>query len=260
MRRDRETTCREEIYRQPQHRRAGQAQRADPKGQSTCPTSAESTRPAEGGRVGGGGSVERRPDRRGAGYQPRHHRAHAPATGRGWDRRSANPQAIPQLRPKAHLRRRRRGQANRPRLFCAAEGAQAVDADAAGNCRGGAEHRRPRQRQHDRAYAQKNILKPHLQKQWVIPPAANAAFVAAMEDVLEVYQRPHDPDRPVVCLDETTKQLVKETRMPVPATPGRATRHDYEYERNGTINLFMLFAPLEGWRHVGVTAPHTAPV
>jgi hypothetical protein len=79
-----------------------------------------------------------------------------------------------------------------------------------------------------------------------------------MEDVLEVYQRPHDPDRPVVCLDETTKQLVKETRMPVPATPGRATRHDYEYERNGTINLFMLFAPLEGWRHVEVTDRHTA--
>jgi DDE superfamily endonuclease/Homeodomain-like domain len=64
--------------------------------------------------------------------------------------------------------------------------------------------------------------------------------------------------RPVVCLDETTKQLVKETRMPVPATPGRATRHDYEYERNGTINLFMLFAPLEGWRHVEVTDRHTA--
>lgn len=79
-----------------------------------------------------------------------------------------------------------------------------------------------------------------------------------MEDVLEVYQRPHDPDRPVVCLDETTKQLVKETRMPVPATPGRTARHDYEYERNGTINLFMLFAPLEGWRHVEVTDRHTA--
>jgi DDE superfamily endonuclease len=164
----------------------------------------------------------------------------------------------PPLRPKAHLRRRRRGQANRPRLFCATEGAQAVDADAAGNCRGGTEYRRSRQRQHDRAYAQKNILKPLLQKQWVIPPAANAAFVAAMEDVLEVYQRPHDPDRPVVCLDETTKQLVKETRTPVPATPGRPARHDYEYERNGTINLFMLFASLEGWQHVEVTDRHTA--
>jgi hypothetical protein len=79
-----------------------------------------------------------------------------------------------------------------------------------------------------------------------------------MEDVLEVYQRPHDPDRPVVCLDETTKQLIKETRMPVPAAPGRPARHDYEYERNGTVNLFMLFAPLDGWRHVEVTDRHTA--
>ena len=74
-----------------------------------------------------------------------------------------------------------------------------------------------------------------------------------MEDVLEVYHRPHDPDRPVVCLDETTKQLAKETRLPVPAKPGQPARYDYEYERNGTANLFMLFAPLEGWRHVEVT-------
>ena len=79
-----------------------------------------------------------------------------------------------------------------------------------------------------------------------------------MEDVLEVYQRPHDLDRPVVCLDETTKQLIKETRVPVPAQPGQPARHDYEYERNGTANLFMLFAPLEGWRHVEVTDRHAA--
>jgi hypothetical protein len=79
-----------------------------------------------------------------------------------------------------------------------------------------------------------------------------------MENTLEVYQRPHDPDRPIVCLDETTKQLIKETRVPVPAKPGRPARHDYEYERNGTANLFMLFAPLEGWRHVEVTDRHAA--
>ena len=79
-----------------------------------------------------------------------------------------------------------------------------------------------------------------------------------MEDVLAVYQRPHDPDRPVVCLDETTKQLIKETRVPVSAKPGQPARHDYEYERNGTANLFMLFAPLEGWRHVEVTDRHAA--
>ena len=79
-----------------------------------------------------------------------------------------------------------------------------------------------------------------------------------MEDVLEVYHRPHDPTRPVVCLDETSKQLIKETRMPIPAKPGRPARHDYEYERNGTANLFMLFAPLEGWRHVEVTGRRAA--
>jgi hypothetical protein len=79
-----------------------------------------------------------------------------------------------------------------------------------------------------------------------------------MEDVLEVYQRPHDPARPVVCLDETSKQLVAETRVPIAAKPGQAARQDYEYERNGTANLFMMFAPLEGWRHVEVTDRHTA--
>jgi hypothetical protein len=92
----------------------------------------------------------------------------------------------------------------------------------------------------------------------VIPPDANSAFVAAMEDVLEVYQRPHDPTLPVVCVDETSKQLVAETRAPITAKPGRPKRHDYEYERNGTANLFMMFAPLEGWRHVKVTDRHTA--
>jgi DDE superfamily endonuclease len=92
----------------------------------------------------------------------------------------------------------------------------------------------------------------------VIPPKANSAFVAAMEDVLEVYTRPHDPERPLVCLDESSKQLIAETRIPVPMKPGRPARHDYEYERNGTANLFMLFAPLEGWRHVKVTDRHTA--
>jgi len=79
-----------------------------------------------------------------------------------------------------------------------------------------------------------------------------------MEDVLEVYQRPHDPARPVVCLDETSKQLIAETRVPIPAKPGHPARIGYEYERNGTANLFMMFAPLEGWRHVKVTDRHAA--
>src|ERR1700716_1265217 len=79
-----------------------------------------------------------------------------------------------------------------------------------------------------------------------------------MEDVLAVYTRPRDPDRPLVCLDETSKQLLAETRVPIPMKPRRPARCDYEYERNGTANLFMMFAPLEGWRRVKVTDRHTA--
>ena len=79
-----------------------------------------------------------------------------------------------------------------------------------------------------------------------------------MEDVLDVYTRPRDPARPLVCLDETSKQLVAETREPLPMRAGHPARHDYEYKRNGTTNLFMLFAPLEGWRHVEVTGRRTA--
>ena len=82
-------------------------------------------------------------------------------------------------------------------------------------------------------HAQKNELKPWLKQQWVIPPQANAEFVCAMEDVLEVYTRPYDPRRPQVCLDETSKQLVADTREPLPATPGQPARVDYEYERQG---------------------------
>ena len=91
----------------------------------------------------------------------------------------------------------------------------------------------------------------------MIPPEKNAEFVAAMEDVLDVYERPYHPARPVVCLDEQSKQLLKETRTPIPAAPGRPARTDYEYERNGTANLFMLFEPLGSWRHVKVTARRT---
>ena len=79
-----------------------------------------------------------------------------------------------------------------------------------------------------------------------------------MEDVLSVYTRPHDPDRPLVCLDETSKQLVAESRSPMAVRPGSPTRVDYEYTRNGVANLFMMFAPLEGWRHVKVTDRRTA--
>ena len=79
-----------------------------------------------------------------------------------------------------------------------------------------------------------------------------------MEDVLDVYHRPRDPDRPLVCLDETSKQLIAETRQPIPAEPGHPERVDYEYRRNGTVSLFMLFSPLEGWRRIEVTDRRTA--
>jgi len=92
---------------------------------------------------------------------------------------------------------------------------------------------------------------------WCIPPAANCEFAAAMEDVLEVCQRPHDPGRPVVCVDELSKQLVGEVRPPLPARPGDVERFDGEYVRNGTANPFMAFEPLAGQRHVEVTDTRT---
>lgn len=85
----------------------------------------------------------------------------------------------------------------------------------------------------------------------------NAEFVAAMEDVLELYEQPADPQHPRVCFDETPKQLIAETRQPLPARPGQPERYDYEYRRNGTCNLFLFFSPDLGWRHVAVTDQRT---
>jgi len=78
-----------------------------------------------------------------------------------------------------------------------------------------------------------------------------------MEDVLDVYQRTYADDKTLVCMDETSKQHIKETRTPLPSRPGEPEKYDFEYERNGVSNLFMLSAPLEGWRHVKVTDHHT---
>ncbi len=82
--------------------------------------------------------------------------------------------------------------------------------------------------------------------------------MCAMEQVLEVYKRPHDPLRPVVCMDETTKQCVKETRPPQPVAPNRPARYDAEYERNGVAHLLLYYAPLENWRRVDVKTDHVA--
>jgi DDE superfamily endonuclease len=79
-----------------------------------------------------------------------------------------------------------------------------------------------------------------------------------MEDVLEVYRRPYDRKRPEVCFDESSKQLMKETRVSIPAAPGRPSTTDYQYENKGTANLFMMFEPLGGQRHVIATERWTA--
>jgi hypothetical protein len=106
--------------------------------------------------------------------------------------------------------------------------------------------------------AQKNALKPWRVAAWCIPPRASAKFVAKMEDVLDVYQRPLDPKRPLVCLDETGKALQATPRGQLPLAPGQPVRQDYEYRRQGACNLFLAGAPLLGWRKVRVTKQRTA--
>ncbi len=91
----------------------------------------------------------------------------------------------------------------------------------------------------------------------MIPPEQNAEFVARMEEVLEVYKRPHDADYPVVCMDETPRQLLAETRVPIAAAPGRCRRVDYEYRRLGVCSIFMASEPLAGWRLTKVSKRRT---
>ena len=85
----------------------------------------------------------------------------------------------------------------------------------------------------------------------------SAEFVYHMEEVLDLYHLPYDPNVPSVCFDESNKQLVTEKRTPVEAMPGQMERHDYEYKRNGVRNLFLFFSPLVSWRHVKVTEQRT---
>lgn len=99
-------------------------------------------------------------------------------------------------------------------------------------------------------------MKPWQRKQWCFPEVG-AAFVCAMEDVLELYAQPADPRRPTVCFDEMPVQLVGEARSPRPARPGQPARYDYEYTRNGTANLFLRFEPQAGRRRVTATARRT---
>ena len=100
-------------------------------------------------------------------------------------------------------------------------------------------------------------MKPWLRQYRCIPPTASGDLLAAMEDVLEQYQREFTEDEVLVCMDETSRQQRRETRVPRPARPGDPAVHDFEYERNGTANLSMPFAPLLGWREVTVTDRRT---
>jgi transposase len=96
-----------------------------------------------------------------------------------------------------------------------------------------------------------------VKKQWCIAQVG-AEFVWRMEDVLELYEEPYDPKKPVVCFDELPYQMVAEKRTPLPAKPGRPQRYDYEYERKGMVNIFAIFEPKGGWRQLEVTDRRTA--
>ena len=101
-----------------------------------------------------------------------------------------------------------------------------------------------------------NDLKPWRRDMWCIPHV-DGEYVARMEDVLDLYAEPPDPKRPLVCFDETPVQLIGEVRQPIPPEPGKRERYDYEYRRNGTVNLFVTFDPHRGWRNVEVTDRRT---
>jgi transposase len=102
-----------------------------------------------------------------------------------------------------------------------------------------------------------NALKPWREKMWCIP-RVNGEFVARMEDVLDLYAQPSDPQHPVVCFDESPTQLIGEVRQPIPPEPGQVARFDYEYRRAGTVNLFVLVDAHRPWRKVMVTPQRTA--
>lgn len=106
-------------------------------------------------------------------------------------------------------------------------------------------------------HIKKNELKPHLSKYWKIPPDENASFVAAMEDILEVYARPHSRQYPVVCMDESSVQLIGEVHEPIPAAPGHPVLIDDEYVRKGVASIFIEVEPLRGKRKVKISERRT---
>ena len=163
----------------------------------------------------------------------------------------------PTRRLRAQAERRAGGAPGGARLQRAAGRPGPLVAAPAGGPAGGAGDRRGGLVPDRAPRAQKNELKPWLKQQWCIPPHANGEFVWRMEDVLDVYTRPYDPRRPLVCMDEASKQLLRDARAPLPPAPGQPARVDYEYERKGVVNLFLFCEPLEGRRWVAVTERRT---
>ena len=110
-----------------------------------------------------------------------------------------------------------------------------------------------------RRVLKKSDLKPWQKKSWCLPKGVDGEFVYRMEDVLELYAEPLDPERPVVCFDECGKELHGHIADPLPMAPGSPVKEDYEYTRHGTANLFVVVEPLAGTRHVSVTQRRTIP-
>ncbi|HHI93155.1 MAG TPA: IS630 family transposase [Gammaproteobacteria bacterium] len=109
-----------------------------------------------------------------------------------------------------------------------------------------------------RQVLKKNDLKPWQRKEWCIPAKKSADFVFNMENILTLYKQPYDEAYPIICMDESSKQHLRETREKLSMEPGKPERYDTEYERNGTSNLFIFFEPLRGWRRIDVTERRTA--
>ena len=110
---------------------------------------------------------------------------------------------------------------------------------------------------HDTVRLRLNKSAQAVAQEAVVHPEVSGEFVAAMEDVLDLYAEPYDPTRPVVCFDKTSTQLLADIRPSIPPAPGRPRREDYEYQRNGTRNLFLTCEPRRGWRHVAITRQRT---
>src|SRR5271157_2768658 len=206
--------------------------------------------------------MERQRHRGGAGHQHQQCRSHASATGRGGVRGDADAQVQPQLRPAADFRRSGGGETDHSGLLAGPGGVRPLEPASARRKSRRIEHRRQGQRQYDRTDSKKKRAQTAPQSAMGDPARRQCGLRrrhgGCAGNPRVAARGPRDPDRPLVCVDETSKQLNAETRAPIPAKPGQPARHDYEYERNGVANLFMIFAPLEGWRRVEVTDHHAA--